>query len=123
SMYHDESTEMPPGILNTAGELPDAFIQAMQGGTSRFSGWRVDEHGVDALRSRLTKVRALVRHIDDTVGRLLELFPLDRTAIAFTSDHGDYAGHRGLAGKVPWIPFDDLVRIPLILAGAGIVSG
>ncbi|MBK5286863.1 MAG: sulfatase-like hydrolase/transferase, partial [Acidimicrobiia bacterium] len=47
-------------------------------------------------------------------------FPLERTVVAFTSDHGDYAGHRGLGGKSPWIPFDDLVRVPLVLAGFGI---
>ena len=68
-------------------------------------------------------MRALVHQIDDALGRLLPRFPLDRTVVAFTSDHGDYAGHRGLAGKVPWIPFDDLIRVPLVLAGPGITAG
>ena len=72
---------------------------------------------------RQTRVRALVHQIDDALGALLPRFPLDRTVVAFTSDHGDYAGHRGLAGKAPWIPFDDLIRVPLLLAGPGIAEG
>ena len=41
----------------------------------------------------------------------------------FTSDHGDYAGHRGLLQKTPWIPFDDLARVPLLAVGNGISGG
>jgi choline-sulfatase len=43
------------------------------------------------------------------------------TLFVFTSDHGDYGGHRGLYTKVPWIPFEDLLRVPLVVAG-GVVE-
>jgi arylsulfatase len=123
SRYDEADVEVPSDGDHVNDGLPQAFGEALRDGVGRFGGWRVADNGEAALRSRVTKSRALVRHIDDTIGRLLELVPLDRTVVAFTSDHGDYAGHRGLAGKVPWIPFDDLIRVPLVLAGAGIASG
>ena len=41
--------------------------------------------------------------------------------VLFTSDHGDYGGHRGLYTKVPWIPFEDILRVPFVAAG-GVVE-
>ena len=115
--------ELPHSGFEVNEALPAPFVDALAGRTKRFRTWRVSEHGEDALRIRLTKVRALLRHIDDVIGRIVERFPADRTCVAFTSDHGDYGGHRGLANKVPWIPFDDLLRVPLIVAGPGISGG
>jgi choline-sulfatase len=123
SRYDDADAAVPNQSMAVNDGLPEPFRAALRGGTPQYGGWRVAEHGEARLRARLTEVRALVGQIDDTIGRLLEGFAWGRTVVAFTSDHGDFAGHRGLAGKVPWIPFDDLVRVPLILAGAGIASG
>jgi arylsulfatase len=123
SRYDPADVEVPDPGFEVNDALPAPFVDALAGRTRGFRTWRVSEHGEDALRVRLTKVRALVRHIDDVVGRIVERFPADRTCVAFTSDHGDYAGHRGLANKVPWIPFDDLLRVPLIVAGPGISGG
>lgn len=103
--------------------LPAVFRDAIDSDAAQYKPWRVHEHGEDRLRLRLTQVRALVRQIDDALGELLPRFPLDHTVVAFTSDHGDYAGRRGLAGKSPWIPFDDLIRVPLVIAGAGLPAG
>ena len=57
------------------------------------------------------------------MGAVLERIDLDSTQVGFTSDHGDYAGHRGLLRKTPWIPFDDLARVPFVVAGPGIAGG
>jgi len=70
--------------------------------------------------SELAAIRALIRHIDDSIGELMEHVSLDDTVVFFTSDHGDYGGHRGLLRKVPWIPFDDLAKVPLLCVSAGI---
>jgi choline-sulfatase len=43
--------------------------------------------------------------------------------VFFTSDHGDYGGHRGLISKIPWIPFDDLAKVPFFCSGQGIREG
>ncbi len=123
SRYDEADAAVPRDGMAVNDRLPEPFRSALRGGTAQYGGWRVAEQGEARLRTRLTQVRALVRQIDDAIGRLLDGLAWDRTVVAFTSDHGDFAGHRGIAGKVPWIPFDDLVRVPLILAGAGIASG
>ena len=33
------------------------------------------------------------------------------------------AGHRGLIRKTPWMPFDDLARVPFVVAGPGVAGG
>jgi choline-sulfatase len=75
------------------------------------------------LRRFLATVRCLIAHIDDAAGRLVDRLDLGSTLVAFTSDHGDYAGHRGLLRKTPWMPFDDLARVPLFYAGHGVEGG
>jgi arylsulfatase len=75
------------------------------------------------LREIQAAVRGLVKHIDDAIGRIVSRLDLSSTLVAFTSDHGDYAGHRGMLGKTPWFPFDDLARVPLFYAGHGIARG
>ncbi len=120
-----DAADVPvPAAGDTANDaLPAVFRDAIESDGASYRPWRVRERGEDALRARQTRIRALVRQIDDAVAELLPRFPLDRTVVAFTSDHGDFGGHRGLAGKSPWIPFDDLVRVPLLLAGPGIAAG
>jgi choline-sulfatase len=75
------------------------------------------------VRAFLATVRGLIRQVDDAVGRLVDLLDLDETVLCFTSDHGDYSGHRGLMRKHPWIPFDDLARVPLFVTGRRIEGG
>jgi arylsulfatase len=71
----------------------------------------------------LATLRGLVTHIDDAIGRLAARLDMSSTLLAFTSDHGDYAGHRGMLGKTPWLAFEDLVRVPLFYAGCGVPGG
>lgn len=76
-----------------------------------------------SLRKFLSLVRGMLRHIDDAMGRVIDELDLDQTGVFFTSDHGDYSGHRGLWRKSPWLPFDDLARVPLVAAGLDIAPG
>ena len=101
--YDVEDTELPTDGDEVNESLPEVFREAIDNDGAAYSPWRVRDHGADVLRRRQTQVRALVNQIDDALGALLAHFPLDRTVVAFTSDHGDYAGHRGLGGKAPWI--------------------
>jgi arylsulfatase len=75
------------------------------------------------VRRFLATVRGLIKHIDDAFGRLIEQLDMTSTVVAFTTDHGDYSGHRGLMRKTPWMPFDDLTRVPLFYAGHGVAGG
>jgi arylsulfatase A-like enzyme len=53
----------------------------------------------------------------------VRLVDTSRTLVVFTSDHGDYLGHRGRIGKSPWIPFEDLARVPFFAFGGGVPEG
>ena len=72
----------------------------------------------DEVRERVIPTyMGLIRQVDDHLGRLLECLGkrglLDRTLIAFTSDHGDYLGDHWLGEKDLF--HDCSARIPMIV--------
>ena len=122
SMYPADGTALPADDFDVNKRLPAGFLDAMTTRLGRFGARRVGDDEVEA-RQALTQIRALIKQIDDAIGRILDRIDLGRSIIFFTSDHGDYSGHRGMMGKVPWIPFDDLARVPLVVAGQDVIGG
>jgi choline-sulfatase len=123
SRFDPSDVALPTDGFEVNAGLPPVFREALELNYGPYRTRRTDRVGAEALRRLLTRARALVCQIDDAMGRLLERLPLDRTLVFFTADHGDYAGHRGLLQKVPWIPFEDLIRVPLVMAGPGVPEG
>ena len=79
----------------------------------------VEFMGEAGLREYQRCYCALVRKIDDQIGRLLAELErrgdLDDTLIVFTADHGDMGcSHRTAGGKAIWEHYDEIVRVPLI---------
>ena len=70
--------------------------------------------------------RGEVRYVDECIGRLLEALrglQLDeRTVVCLTADHGEEFWEHGCFGHGQSL-YDELVRVPLILAGPGIPAG
>jgi len=66
----------------------------------------------------------MLRLIDDQIGRLISFLETkelrENTLIVYLSDHGDYFCDYGLIHKGAGVP-EDLVRIPMVFNGAGIV--
>jgi arylsulfatase A-like enzyme len=118
SMFDPADARLPEGGFEVNAGLPMVWQLALANATSRATA--ADK---DHLRHLLATVRGLVKHIDDVIGRLIARIDLASTLVAFTSDHGDYAGHRGLLRKTPWLPFDDLARVPLFCVGPGVAGG
>jgi arylsulfatase A-like enzyme len=118
SMYDPADSVLPPTGFEANAQMPLVFRLAA--GQSKTRTEAADPRRV---RKFLATVRGLVKQIDDSVARLMPLLPLDRTVVFFTSDHGDFGGNRGLMRKNPWIPFDDLARVPFFVAGAGVTGG
>lgn len=118
SMYSAEDSLIP----EHGYELNENLPLVLQLATSR-STTRAAAADPDHLRAFLAIVRGLIRQIDDSIGRLVERLDLGSSVLLFTSDHGDYAGHRGLLRKNPWLPFDDLARVPLMAVGSGVSGG
>jgi arylsulfatase A-like enzyme len=118
SMYPPAASVAPADGFESNANLPLVFQLAIE--SSRTRAAAADRDGVQRF---VATVRGLLKHIDDAIGRLVSQLDLTSTTLFFTSDHGDYSGHRGLMRKNPWIPFDDLARVPLFACGAGVSGG
>ena len=60
-------------------------------------------------------------HIGRLVDALSERGMLDRTIIIFTSDHGEEFGEHG--GEFHYTSYEEVMRVPLVMAGPGIAPG
>jgi arylsulfatase len=121
NMYDPSDSLLPRDTSDANAALPVEFQNAFR----KFGGRvppRVDPGNPKVLQTFLATIRALMRQIDDSIGKILDELDLTRSVVFFTSDHGDYAGHRGVLRKAPWIPFDDLARVPLVVAGIGVAG-
>jgi choline-sulfatase len=118
SMFDSADSELPADGFEVNEQLPLVFQLAL----SR-SPTRDEARDPQQVASFLAIVRGLVTQIDDAIGRVASQLDLESTVVFFTSDHGDYSGHRGLMRKSPWMPFDDLARVPFFVSGGGIEGG
>ncbi|MGB1236259.1 MAG: choline-sulfatase, partial [Planktomarina sp.] len=79
----------------------------------------------DEIRAARRAYYANVSYFDGKVGALVktveEMGQLDNTIIIVTADHGDMLGEKGLWYKMTM--FERSVRIPMIIAGPGVVQG
>jgi choline-sulfatase len=119
SRYDPADAVLPEDGFEVNDGLDPSFLRALTDDQSFWNPSRVVSER--ALRDGLTRARALIRHIDDAIGSIVDRLDAD-AVVCFTSDHGDYGGHRGLLRKVPWIPFEDLARVPLIVAAPDVAE-
>jgi arylsulfatase len=124
SMFEPDLETIPEDRFDSNLALPPIFASAFRGSPGDYYHPQRSAHlPPNEMRRLLAWIRALLRQIDDSVAELMQHVSLDDTVVFFTSDHGDYGGHRGLIGKVPWIPFDDLARVSFFCVGAGVEGG
>lgn len=75
-----------------------------------------------ALRRVMAYYYATIEHIDEQVGRMLDILArknlYDDTLIVFTSDHGEYLGFHHLLLKGNHM-YDPLMRVPLLVKRPG----
>jgi choline-sulfatase len=68
---------------------------------------------------------AAITYMDERVGEVLAALAdtglRDETVVAFTADHGEMGGERGLWFKMSF--YDGSARVPLIVAGPGVAPG
>ncbi len=124
-LYRAEDEPAPTTDFSVNLGLPPPFLHAANDRND--SGFFVPVRTHEMPRGHVATVkaciRALNRQIDDSIAQLMAKVDLSNTVVFFTSDHGDYGGERGFLGKTPWIPFDDLCRVPFFITGAGVPSG
>ncbi len=124
SRYDPDDIPVPSDGFEVNTPLIPSFAKSWAGfhGMMQPKVREATPEGDARYRQVMTAIRGMVRHIDDALARIVGELDLPSTALFFTSDHGDYGGHRGLYAKLPWIPFDDLLRVPLVAAGGAIAS-
>lgn len=76
---------------------------------------------VELFRARLRSLAGVDRAVAQTVAALSAAGELDRTVVIFTSDNGYLFGEHRIFGKD--VPFDEAVRVPLLVRGPGVVPG
>jgi arylsulfatase A-like enzyme len=125
--FYDAHTDFTP-----AQEYRERFVSPypgkLDGTTGQLMGIR--EQGVRLAEADLTFLRELydaeIRQLDDLLARFFAFLEeqglLEDTLIVLTSDHGEeFQEHGGLLhGRTQ---FDELLRVPLILAGPGVPRG
>lgn len=121
---------MPPGYENVykPGDLPlpENFLPRHPFDHGNFEGR--DEQLLpwprtpDDVRADLAVYYAVITHMDEQLGRILEAVrataQAERTYVIFTSDNGLAIGSHGLRGKQNM--YEHTVGVPLLLSGPGI---
>ncbi|HEY3764735.1 MAG TPA: choline-sulfatase [Gaiellales bacterium] len=119
-MYADGSIDSPlvPGIPRGEADPHSARLRDMCG---------LDERPLsqaEILRGR-HGYYAAISYMDERVGEVLDALSRtglrDDTVVAFTADHGEMGGERGLWFKMSF--FEGSARVPLIVAGPGVAAG
>ncbi len=79
----------------------------------------VADLGEPGLREFLRVYYAMVKLIDDQIGRILQTLDeqgrADQTVVVFTADHGDMAGGHGMVWKSTDAFYDEIARVPLLI--------
>ena len=107
------------------------FVDIPNGESYPFGEPAGESLSVDRRRERehTSQYYAAVAHVDQNVGRLLELLEgagqSENTLVVYTSDHGLNCGHHGVWGKgngtLPLNMLEESIRVPLMLSRPGVL--
>ena len=107
--------------MPAVGYVPDQDLDPHSRRLRRAYGQTPEAATPEEVRNARHAYYGQISYVDDHIGRLRKALydtGLDRnTVIVFTADHGDMLGEKGLWYKMSF--FEDSVRVPLIVAGAG----
>jgi arylsulfatase A-like enzyme len=95
------------------------FMQRRQ-----LQNWNVENLSWNEWAPIVASYFAIITQMDAAIGLVLDHLEArgvaDQTIVAFTSDHGDMCGSRGMVDK-HFNMYDDVVRVPLILRSPGVI--
>lgn len=119
-----DAERFPPGEIVLPPWDRGLFEKAPRRTRVLFEMLGIEEPDMDLLRKNVAVYYAMVRFIDDAVGRIMDaLDRLDltrKTILVFCSDHGDFMGELRMTEKGGAL-HDSLVRVPLIISAPGLV--
>ncbi len=118
-LYSDEDITLPAFIPDPADQ--DPFSKRLMDGIEASYVPLSKEEVRRARRAYLANVSYFDSKIGEIVQTLTEIGELENTIVIVTADHGDMLGERGLWYKMNF--FEHSARVPLVMAGPGIVTG
>ena len=81
-------------------------------------------HNADFVRQLTAVYHAMVREVDDHIGRLLKRLDAlglrQNTLVIFTADHGEMLGSHGLVSKMVF--HEEAVHVPLLMRMPGVIK-
>lgn len=112
-LYEDIEIPSPPTATT---KLHDRWPDFLKHSEAR-SRWAVRYWSPQRTQESLKGYYRLISGVDKAVGRIMARLKergfADNTIVIFSSDHGQYLGDYGFAGK--WYPHEVSIRVPLII--------
>ncbi|MEM7536490.1 MAG: choline-sulfatase [Chloroflexota bacterium] len=119
NLYDPAEIDMPKNVFHR--DAQDPFSRRLMDGIESSTVEVTD----DEIRNSRHAYYANTSYFDSKVGELVTALEqahlLDNTIVIVTADHGDMLGERSLWYKMNF--FEHSARIPLVMAGPGIVQG
>lgn len=113
NLYREADIPLP---VTATSEYFDRLPDFLKKSENR-SRWAVRYWSPERAQESLKGYYRLISGVDAAVGRIVKKLEqaglADNTVIIFTSDHGQYLGDYGFAGK--WYPHEVSIRVPLIV--------
>ncbi len=115
--YDDRPIELPANFFDDLSDRPNMYQREQQIGRHvSEEQWR---NARRAYFGRITEVDSQVQRL---LTQIEDAGQLDNTIVIFLADHGRYVGAHGFDAH-NFGPFEEIYRIPLIMAGAEIAGG
>lgn len=112
-LYSGIEIPLPP---TATSEYFDRLPDFLKNSENR-SRWAVRYWGPERTQESLKGYYRLISGVDAAVGRIVRKLEekglSDNTVLIFSSDHGQFLGEYGFAGK--WYPHEVSIRVPLII--------
>ncbi|MEM9802088.1 MAG: sulfatase-like hydrolase/transferase [Planctomycetota bacterium] len=110
--------ELPTNFA-TEHDFNNGFLRVRD---EKLAAWPRDP---EVVRDQLAEYYAMIEHLDDAVGRILEALEAREdgreTVIVYAADHGLALGSHGLLGKQN--VYEHSLRAPMMIAGPGVPEG
>ncbi|NDD63950.1 MAG: DUF4976 domain-containing protein [Acidobacteria bacterium] len=118
-LYRDVTIPVPPTAGDAFFRLLPPFISTEKNeGRNRWH-WRFDTP--EKYQEYMKSYYRLATEVDTVAGRILDELETaglaDETLVIFTTDNGYFHGEHGLADK--WYPYEESIRVPLIIRDPG----
>ncbi len=114
--------DLPPVPRNFRPQLPFDNGMMRGGRDENLAAWPRTE---SVIRQQLAEYYGLITHLDEQIGRILEVLKArglaESTLVIYAADNGLALGSHGLLGKQS--VYEHSMRVPLVVSGPGIPQG